>query len=82
MASTNSGVSYYQVYKRWLSVDHRRNKESIIPVTIILSKLRVRGVVDKSEDQTVNHEITDERKSMVKINAHFLLTYLNNRRLD
>ena len=82
MTSTNSGVSYYQVYKRWLSVDHRRNKESIIPVTIILSKLRVRGVVDKLEDQTVNHEIIDERKSMVKISAHFSLIYLNNRRLD
>ena len=85
MASTNSGVSYKQVYNRWLSIDHRRNKELTIPVNNILLKLKLREVVVETEYQMVkmlNHEITGEGKSMVKINAHFLLTYLNNRRLD
>ena len=82
MASTNSGVSYKQVYNRWLSIDHRRNKELTIPVNNILLKLKLREVVVETEYQMVNHEITDEGKSKVKINAHFLLTYLNNRRLD
>ena len=77
MNSTNSGVSYKQVYNRWLSVDLRRNVELTIPVDNILSKLRLRGVVGESENEMVDHEITKERKSMVKINAHFLLTYLN-----
>lgn len=66
-SSSNSSVSYIQIYKRWVGADHRRNEESTIPVGNILFKLKFRNVVRKSEYQMVDHETTDEEKVAVSI---------------